>query len=97
MSANLYKHRTPILTGLILIFVFAVALWPAPLGRRVRAQQSTEIIPNIPVIAPGSAYRQTNLMTDVPGLATTGPSTGHVSVWPSSTKSAASVSPTMSV
>jgi uncharacterized protein (TIGR03118 family) len=69
MSAHLFKHRTSILGGLIVIFVFAVALWPTPQGRRVRAQESTEIIPNIPVIAPGSAYRQTNLMTDVPGLA----------------------------
>ena len=69
MSASLFKHRTSILGGLIVVFVLAVALWPAPLGRRVRAQQSTEIIPNIPVIPPGSAYRQTNLMSDSPGIA----------------------------
>jgi uncharacterized protein (TIGR03118 family) len=69
MSANLYKHRTPILAGLIVIFVFVVALWPAPVGRGVRAQESTQIIPNIPVIPPGSAYRQTNFISDSPGLA----------------------------
>src|SRR6476619_554363 len=69
MSANLYKHRTPILAGLIVIFVFVVALWPAPLGRGVRAQESTQIIPNIAVIPPGSAYRQTNFISDSQGLA----------------------------
>ena len=69
MTSNLYKHRTPILAGLIVIFVFVVALWPAPLGRGVRAQESTQIIPNIPVIPPGSAYRQTNFISDSPGVA----------------------------
>ena len=69
MTGNLYKHRTPILAGLIVIFVLVVALWPAPPGRGVRAQESTEIIPNIPVIPPGSAYRQTNFISDSPGLA----------------------------
>jgi uncharacterized protein (TIGR03118 family) len=45
--------------------MFAVALLPPPPAtRRVAAQE-----PQIPVIAPGSAYRQTNLITDVPGLA----------------------------
>src|SRR5437870_7934774 len=33
----------------------------------VGAQQ--QLPPNVPVIAPGSAYRQTNFISDVPGLA----------------------------
>jgi uncharacterized protein (TIGR03118 family) len=69
MSANLFKHRTSILGGLVVVLVFIAALWSAPLGMRARAQQSTEIIPNIPVIPAGSAYRQTNLMSDSPGIA----------------------------
>src|SRR6185436_15591729 len=64
-----HKYRTSILGGLVVMAVFVVALWSSPFGTRVRAQQSTEIIPNIPVIAPGSAYRQTNLIADWPGLA----------------------------
>ena len=33
------------------------------------AQEQSPQIPQIPVIAPGSAYRQTNFISDVPGLA----------------------------
>ncbi len=70
MLGNLFKYRTSILGALIVVFVSVAALWPAALGRHVRAQQqSTEIIPNIPVIAPGSAYRQTNFISDSPGVA----------------------------
>ncbi|MEP6568963.1 MAG: TIGR03118 family protein [Acidobacteriota bacterium] len=32
--------------------------------------QEQDPVPNIPIIAPGSAYRQTNLVSDIPGLAT---------------------------
>src|SRR6476659_4621533 len=69
MSASLFKHRTAILGGVVVVFVFIAALWSAPFGMRARAQQSTEIIPNIPVIPPGSAYRQTNFISDSPGVA----------------------------
>lgn len=69
MSVNLSKHRTPLLGGLLVIVICVVALWSAPFSTPVGAQQSTEIIPNIPVIPPGSAYRQTNFISDWPGLA----------------------------
>ena len=68
MSANLYKYRTSILGGLV-VFVLILALWSAPFGMRAGAQQSTEIIPNVPPIPAGSAYRQTNFVSDIPGLA----------------------------
>jgi uncharacterized protein (TIGR03118 family) len=68
MSANLFKHRSSIIGVLVVVLVFVLVLWSAPFGMRARAQQSTEIIPNVPVIAPGSAYRQTNLISDIPGL-----------------------------
>jgi len=69
MLVNLFKHRTSILGGLVVVFVFIAALWSAPFGMRAGAQQSTEIIPNVPPIPPGSAYRQTNFVSDIPGLA----------------------------
>jgi uncharacterized protein (TIGR03118 family) len=68
MSANLFKHRSSIIGALVVVLVFGLVLWSAPFGMRAKAQQSTEIIPNIPVIAPGSAYRQTNLISDIPGF-----------------------------
>ena len=59
------KRRVRRSLSLALTLMFAVALLPPPPAtRRVAAQE-----PQIPVIAPGSAYRQTNLITDVPGLA----------------------------
>ena len=69
MLVNLFKHRTSILGGLVVVFVFIAALWSAPFGMRAGAQQSTEIIPNVPPIPAGSAYRQTNFVSDVAGLA----------------------------
>ena len=69
MLVTLLKHRTSILMGLVLLVALVVALWSKPFGMGARAQQSTQIIPNVPPIPPGSAYRQTNFMSDVPGLA----------------------------
>ena len=69
MPFRRFKHRTSIVGGLVVVFVLAVALWFAPFGSRVGAQQSTVIIPNIPSVPAGSAYRQTNLVSDWPGLA----------------------------
>ena len=40
------------------------AVKPKPATVQEQGQQ-----PNIPIIAPGSAYRQTNLLSDIPGLA----------------------------
>src|SRR5437868_3000073 len=71
MSVSLFKRRASALGVLVVIFVLVVVLWPAPLGTRVGAQESTQIIPNIPVIPAGSAYRQTNFISDIPGLAFT--------------------------
>jgi uncharacterized protein (TIGR03118 family) len=50
-----------------LLFVCAVILAVIPLSPKLTGQ---ELAPDgIPVIAPGSAYRQTNLLSDSPGLA----------------------------
>jgi uncharacterized protein (TIGR03118 family) len=69
MSVRLFEHRISILGGVVLVLLFVMALWFAPPGTQVAAQESTQIIPNVPPIPPGSAYRQTNLVSDVPGLA----------------------------
>jgi uncharacterized protein (TIGR03118 family) len=71
MSARLFKHRTSLLGGFILIFIFAIALLPARFANPAGAQQATPIEPNIPSIPPGSAYRQTNFVSDIPGLGQT--------------------------
>ena len=62
------KRRVRRSLSLALTFLFIVAfLPPPPAALRVAAQEGGGA--QIPVIAPGSAYRQTNLVTDVPGLA----------------------------
>ncbi|PYS97876.1 MAG: TIGR03118 family protein, partial [Acidobacteria bacterium] len=57
---------------LLLAFAFLPGL-PAPARARVvaaaPAAQGQRGDPQVPVIAPGSAYRQTNLISDIPGLA----------------------------
>jgi uncharacterized protein (TIGR03118 family) len=56
----------------VLAALLVLAFLPAvPPASRVAAQTAggDTQLPNIPVIAPGSAYRQTNLISDVPGLA----------------------------
>src|SRR2546430_16359872 len=50
--------------SILLVVVFLPARFKAPAA----AQQSTVITPDIPVIPPGSAYRQTNLVSDIPGF-----------------------------
>ena len=59
ISICLYALMLPVVSS-------APRLAKAP--RRNNAQQDPAI-PNIPVIPPGSAYRQTNLVSDIPGLA----------------------------
>jgi len=48
-----------------------VPVIPAPGTIKVKAQTVSDVKqePNVPVIAPGSAYRQTNLLSDLPGFA----------------------------
>ena len=57
-------RRAHMLTGLAMAGLLIVAFLPIQLSRPVTAQQ-----PQIPVIPPGSAYRQTNFVSDWPGIA----------------------------
>jgi uncharacterized protein (TIGR03118 family) len=50
--------------GAMLVVVFLPTRFKAPAA----AQQSTVITPDIPVIPPGQAYRQTNLVSDIAGF-----------------------------
>lgn len=58
-----------VLACLTLAALFAIAVLPGRISRTVTAQDNTGIRPEIVVIAPGSAYRQTNFISDIPGLA----------------------------
>jgi uncharacterized protein (TIGR03118 family) len=69
MKARLVAHRARISAGLILAGLLTVAFLPAQYSAPVTAQQGTVITPDIPVIPPGSAYRQTNFVSDIAGLA----------------------------
>src|SRR5467141_1615079 len=69
LKDRLVTHRALILTGLMLAGLLVVALLPARLGTPVTAQQGPVISPDIPVIPPGSAYRQTNFVSDLSGFA----------------------------
>src|SRR5205085_1385793 len=52
----------------LLVLAFLPAVSHAP-GAAARAAGDDTQNPNVPVIAPGSAYRQTNFISDIPGLA----------------------------
>jgi uncharacterized protein (TIGR03118 family) len=69
LKDRLVAQRVLILAGLMLAGLLVVALLPARLGTPVTAQQGPVISPDIPVIPPGSAYRQTNFVSDIPGFA----------------------------
>jgi uncharacterized protein (TIGR03118 family) len=69
LIARLIAHRARILAGLVLIGLLAAALLAGRLTAPVTAQQGTVISPDIVPIPPGSAYRQTNFVADVGGLA----------------------------
>jgi uncharacterized protein (TIGR03118 family) len=69
LKDRLVAHRVHIFAGLALAGLLVVALLPARLISPVTAQQGTGLTPDIPVIPPGSAYRQTNFVSDIPGLA----------------------------
>jgi uncharacterized protein (TIGR03118 family) len=67
------RHFTSIalraLACLVLVAFLGLALLPTRVTRTVIAQDNSGIRPEIPNIVPGSAYRQTNFISDVPGLA----------------------------
>ena len=67
------RHFTSIavraLACLVLIAFFGLALLPTRVTRTVIAQNTSGVPPEIPAIPPGSAYRQTNLLSDIPGFA----------------------------
>ena len=69
LIAHLVTHRMRIFAGLTLAGLLLAALLPARITAPVTAQQGTVITPNIPVVPPGSAYRQTNLVSDLGGFA----------------------------
>jgi uncharacterized protein (TIGR03118 family) len=52
-----------------LAFLFVLAFMPRPPAARAAAGDGPVVEQAIPVIAPGSAYRQTNLLSDIPGFA----------------------------
>lgn len=58
-----------IFAGLILAGWLTVALLPAQYSAPVTPQQGAVISPDIPVVPPGAAHRQTNLVSDLGGLA----------------------------
>jgi len=56
--------------SIALAFLFVLAFIPPPPHTSARAARAADDPQaQIPVIAPGSAYRQTNLISDTPGLA----------------------------
>jgi uncharacterized protein (TIGR03118 family) len=57
------------LACLVLVVFLGLALLPTRVTRTVIAQDNSGIRPEIPNIPPGSAYRQTNLLSDLPGFA----------------------------
>src|SRR5438128_79467 len=70
-GARRTPRRVHICAGVILICLLTVAFFSARVAKPVIAQEPQQpvIIPNVPIIAPGSAYRQTNFVSDIPGLA----------------------------
>jgi uncharacterized protein (TIGR03118 family) len=68
MKASFVAHRAHILAGLILAGLLTVALFPTHYSAPVTAQKPG-FSPDIVVIAPGSAYKQANLVSDLGGLA----------------------------
>ena len=69
MRTQITRHRLAVLFVLIMAVFAAVALLPGRLSKRADAQQVTPVVPNIPSVPAGQAYRQTNLVSDWPGIA----------------------------
>jgi uncharacterized protein (TIGR03118 family) len=72
-SSRSRARRPSAVAALLLLSSLVFAGMPAPLAGQASAQgaaSAQEVTPDaIPVIAPGSAYRQTNLVSDLPGFA----------------------------
>jgi uncharacterized protein (TIGR03118 family) len=71
-SSQKRHFRRPVSAALTLMLVLlALPCVPAPISSHAAARGAFDDpqLPNIPVIAPGSAYRQTNLISDIPGFA----------------------------
>jgi uncharacterized protein (TIGR03118 family) len=71
-SSQKRHFRRPVSAALTLMLVLlALPCVPAPVSSHAAARGAFDDpqLPNIPVIAPGSAYRQTNLISDIPGFA----------------------------
>src|ERR1044071_370732 len=70
MKRLLSRNRV-LLASLVIAFAISGAfIFPLQVSVPAHAQEQTApVSPNIPVIAPGSAYRQTNLISDIPGMA----------------------------
>ena len=67
MKDRVTKHRY-ILFALVITGLLSAALITQRSVTPAQAQDETRIIPAIPVVPPGQAYRQTNLVSDIPGL-----------------------------
>src|SRR5947199_7090820 len=67
MKGRIVRHRY-ILFALIVVALLGAALMTQRAVRPARAQEGDKNPPAVPVIPPGSAYRQTNLVSDIPGL-----------------------------
>ena len=70
---NMLKNRAILRLSLVIIVTIALTAASLPLSfinvRSAQAQVQDPVQVNIPVIAPGSAYRQTNFVSDSPGIA----------------------------
>src|SRR5437588_516340 len=68
MKARVIKHRH-ILFALVITGLLGAMLLPQRSVRPAQAQDETKSTPAVPPIPPGSAYRLTTLISDIPGLA----------------------------
>src|SRR5438105_2290108 len=68
IEARRVTFRVCTIVVLAITALLLVVFLPARLKAPAAAQQSTVITPDIPVIPIGQAYRQTNLVSDIPGF-----------------------------
>src|SRR3989454_10681181 len=66
--ARRVTFRVCLIVVLALSALVVLVFLPTRFKPPAAAQQSTVITPDIPVIPPGQAYRQTNLVSDIPGF-----------------------------